>query len=186
MALLIALTGSSGAGKTTAVDYLEKIGVGQKVYLGQSVLDEINAQGLPAGPDSERRIRMEFRQRYGPGALSVLAGPQVEALLARNTNVLIDAVFEEAEHAHFQKMRARYCLLAIEANFEIRSRRLLARAVRPCSREELAARDEFERERLGTQAAMARASEKIINESSMDAFEDELVAFGRALGLSPL
>lgn len=101
MVRLIALAGPSGAGKTTAVDYLEEIGFGQKVYLGQAVLDEIGAQGLRPEPESERHVRMTFRERYGPGALSILAGPQVEALLTRGINVLIDAVFEEYQ-AEFQ------------------------------------------------------------------------------------
>jgi dephospho-CoA kinase len=85
MAYLIAVTGLSGAGKTTAVNYLQKIGAGQKIYLGQVVLAEVRSRGMPPGPDSERAVRMDFRKQHGPAALAVLAGPQIRECLNQET-----------------------------------------------------------------------------------------------------
>jgi broad-specificity NMP kinase len=58
MAYLIAVTGLSGAGKTTAIDYLQKIGVGVRIYLGQSGRND-----RPCTPSQlESRDVFEFNQ----------------------------------------------------------------------------------------------------------------------------
>jgi dephospho-CoA kinase len=184
MTFLIAVTGFSGAGKTTAINYLSDIGVGQKIYLGQVVLDEIITRGLPPGPESERLVRSEFREQYGAGALAILASKTIEAHFARNANVLVDAVFEEAEYLFLQDLCSKCAsphLLAIEADFEIRSERLATRTLRPLTRQQLADRDAFEVKNLGTQLAMTKASSRIANEGTLQSFERELQVFWRAV-----
>lgn len=179
MTFLIAVTGLSGAGKTTAVNYLKNFARAEKVYLGQFVLDEVRARGLPFGPENERTIRLDLRAHHGPGALAVLATPVVQRFLRDGIHVLLDAVFELAEYEQLKKCceNADLVLLAIEAPFDIRARRLSERAERPYTPQQLRLRDETECARLGTDKVMATAANKIINESSMQLFENQLQAF---------
>src|SRR5438067_2069119 len=102
MALLIAVTGLSGAGKTTAISWLANSGVGEKVYLGQSVLDEVRARGLPPGPQSERQVRLDLRNEFGAGILARRAVSKVKDYLDSGTNVLVDAIFEHEEYRCFE------------------------------------------------------------------------------------
>jgi dephospho-CoA kinase len=188
MAFLIAVAGLSGAGKTTAVDYLKNLGLGQKVYLGDIVLNEVRARGLAPGAENERMVRLDLRLQQGPGALAILAAATVRALLNQGANVLVDAIFEIEEYKHFQTCchNSTSVLLAIEASFETRAVRLSSRDRRPLTREELKLRDETEIARLGTGTAIADAGHRIVNEKSIEAFQDELERFWkRAIG-SPI
>jgi dephospho-CoA kinase len=179
MAFLIAVTGLSGAGKTTAIDHLKRVGVGEKVYLGQTVLNEVQARRLPPGTESEQLVRLDFRSQYGPGALAILAKDNVRALLNDGTNVLVDAVFEMEEYQHLRTCTEglRAVLLAIEASFETRSRRLLGRLNRPHTPEQLKARDKTEVTQLRTGLVMEAADHKIVNEDSLEIFYEDVELF---------
>jgi dephospho-CoA kinase len=179
MTYLIAVTGLSGAGKTTAIDCLQKIGIGVKVYLGQAVLDAVISRGLPSGPESEREVRSDFRKQHGSGALAVLAGPQIRQHLGQNTNVLLDAIFDEQEYTFVRDLcsgTTSFALVSIEANFITRSRRLITRNDRPCAPNQLQTRDAFELNQLGIKKVFDRATFKVINEAGLDEFEAQLRA----------
>jgi dephospho-CoA kinase len=90
MALLIAVAGWSGSGKTTAIDHLSKIGAGEKIYIGEAVLDEIHARGMAPGPVSEQLVRLNLREQHGRGALALRAIPSVKEHL--------DLIFPEADN----------------------------------------------------------------------------------------
>ena len=189
MAFLIAVSGLSGAGKTTAVDHLKKLGLGEKVYLGDTVLDEVRARGLWPNSENERLVRLSLRSERGRGALATLAAPTVLALLRKGVNVLVDAIFEIEEYRHLETCceNSTPVLLAIEASFETRAHRLRLRVERPLTREELRIRDETEIDRLGTGAVMAGARYKIVNERSIRSFQIDLEQFwktttGSAIG----
>jgi dephospho-CoA kinase len=187
MAFLIAVAGLSGAGKTTAIDHFKSLGLGQKVYLGDTVLNEVRARGLSPGPENERLVRLDFRSQHGPGALAVLAAPTIKALLNGSVNVLVDAIFEIEEYKHLQTCceSSTPVLLAIEASFETRARRLRLRAERPLTPEELKVRDNTEIATLGTGTAIAGAHYKIVNEGAIQDFQNDLERFWtRATGFS--
>jgi dephospho-CoA kinase len=182
MPLLIALAGLSGAGKTTAADYYRDAGLAEKVYLGDVVLNEVRTRGLPVAPDTERVVRLELRAKHGAAILAIRLAPDIKAFLSRGLNVVIDAVFQNAEYECLQNCCSdndSSILLAMEACFEIRSQRLLARAQRPCTPEELKRRDDLERQRLETDIAISRAQHRIVNEGSINAFHNELNTFWR-------
>ena len=181
MPFLIAVAGLSGAGKTTAIDYLTNFAGGQKVYLGDTVLNEVRARGLPATPENERSVRLDIRLQRGPGALAVLAAPIIQTLLKDGINVLVDAIFEIEEYQHLQTRceNSTPVLLGIEASFAVRAHRLRSRAERPLTRDQLKARDNTEATKLGTRSVIAGARYKIVNEGSMQAFHKELERFWR-------
>ncbi|QIG95935.1 hypothetical protein [Bradyrhizobium sp. 6(2017)] len=64
MTRLIAVTGYSGAGKTTAIELIAKLCPSAVLYVGQLVGDEILRRQLPPGPESERTVRLELRKEY--------------------------------------------------------------------------------------------------------------------------
>jgi dephospho-CoA kinase len=184
MAYLIAVTGLSGAGKTTAIDYLQKIGVGARIYLGQAILDAVIARGLPIGPENEKEVRLDLRRRHGPAFLAILASPQIHQHLNQYTNVLIDAIFNEEEYSFMQGIcskTASFRLIAIEADFATRSQRLIRRQDRPCTARQLETRDAFELNQLGIGKVIDLANFKVINESGLDEFELQLRALWSAI-----
>jgi dephospho-CoA kinase len=181
MALLIAVAGHSGAGKTTAVRYLNEICGGEVVYLGAAILCMIQERRLPETRESERILRLEVRQQHGPAALAMLEADRVERLLKAGSPVIIDAVFSPAE---LNLLRARapensIFLLGILASFSTRSQRLARRSCRPLTANEVAMRDRTELETLGTGEVLANATHKLTNEGSLHDFQNALATIAR-------
>jgi dephospho-CoA kinase len=175
MARLIAVTGFSGAGKTTAVNFLAGAIGGQKIYIGQLVLNEIEIRGLPQGPTSEQVVRLDLRRKYGGAGLAVLATPRIQQSLRANENVFLDAVLSMEELNHYRK----YCdgsleLTSILTSFDIRAERLSKRLERKLSRDELLTRDDLEVVTLRTDQVIAAANTPLLNERSIVDFEEDL------------
>jgi dephospho-CoA kinase len=175
MGRLIAVTGFSGAGKTTAVQLLEDAGIGRRIYAGQIVLDEIAARGLPQGRDSENVIQLELRQEHGPLALAVLVTPQIMQHLESGSSVLLDAILSAAELGHYREVcKNRFTLLAILASFEVRAKRLEIRENKKSTAEQLQARDRNESQSLGIKDVIGAADHQLMNEGSLRDFEKQL------------
>jgi dephospho-CoA kinase len=175
MARLIAVTGFSGAGKTTAINFLASAIGGQKVYVGQLVLDEIAIRGISQGPESEQIVRLDLRQKYGRAGLAVLATPRIQQSLKANENVFLDAILsmEELNHCR-QHCDGSLELVSILTSFDIRAERLSSRAERKLSRDELLNRDDLEVLTLRTDQVIAAATTPLVNERSIIDFEDDL------------
>lgn len=179
MALLIGVSGLSGAGKTTAVTHLEGLSSGQAIYLGGMVLEEVEARGLSPSSENEQAIRDEIRRQHGPAALAVLARARVEGHLKSGVNVIVDAIFVIEEYRNLQRCNGNFnsVLLAIEASFETRCHRVRSRDQRRLTRQELKVRDEYEIATLRTGEVIAEADCTIVNEGSIQAFQEDLKRF---------
>lgn len=179
MTFLISLAGLSGAGKTTAITHFESLGLGQRVYLGEEVLKEINIRGLERSPANERSIRLSLREMQGASVLAVRATPLIGDILATGTNVFVDAIFDIEEYQHLQASfrECRTILLSVVASYETRSVRLISRLERPLTPQELKLRDEVELSRLRTGSVIDRADHKIDNEGTLLAFQQDLEKF---------
>jgi dephospho-CoA kinase len=178
MPKLFAVTGFSGAGKTTAIDFLRNEKLGRKIYVGKFILDELERRGLPQCAESEKNVRLELRQEHGPAFFAVLANTQIETAFAANENVLLDAVLSMEELNYYRA----HCggavqLVAISTSFEVRATRLENRTERKLSRDDLLKRDNFETLTLGTTKVMAAAHSTLPNEGSMIEFEKRLREF---------
>ena len=183
MAVLIALAGLSGAGKTTAIAHFESLGLGQRAYLGEEVLKEVNSRGLARNPGNERSVRLSLRETEGPAVLAVRATPLIQSILAVGTDVFVDRIFdfEEYEYLKASFTDCTLILLGIIANFEIRSLQLASRLERPLSSEDLKVRDDSELSRLGTGCVVDLADHKIRNEGTLAALQHALEQFWKTV-----
>ncbi len=175
--MLVAFAGFGGAGKTTAIDYLERQRLGRRVYLGDAVLHEIKRRALVRTPEVERLIRLELRASRGPSALADLQASHIAELIRSGESVLVDAIFKEEEYTALQRCgQDRSVLIAIDASFEIRAERLSDRPDRAYTPAELKQRDETEKGQLGTLSVLAAAQYTISNERSLSEFYAELMS----------
>lgn len=176
---LIGVAGLAGAGKSTAVKYLSELTGGPFFYLGQTVIDELFARRLPRTPENERQVRIKLRSEKGRGAFAIPYVGKVIASVANGIPVFVDAIFTQEE---FDLLASRVPsgsahLLAINASFATRARRLAGRPVSPLNADELMKRDKTELEELGTGAVMAAAEHIIRNEETLDEFYRRLAEF---------
>lgn len=181
--MLIAVAGFSGAGKTSAIRYLAARGVGEIIYAGQMVLDEVVQRGLELCPENEKVVRTAMRQEEGHNILA----KRVVARLARHPldeRILLDAIYlpEEDECYRTDLQTRRLVTLSIETSFETRVERLASRPDRPCSRADLEKRDRHEREELGLERLVAGADFRLPNEGTMMDFETALDALAKNEG----
>jgi dephospho-CoA kinase len=175
----VGVVGYSGSGKTTAVDYLVEQTRGERIYLGDIVLRQVRERGLPEGPESERKVRLDLRAEKGPAALAHLYADDLVKHLENGVPVFIDAIFTSEELKFLRSRVPTYParLLAINASFDVRSSRVANRGKRPLTPDELLKRDDTERNELKTNAVIAGADYKISNEQTFEDFYSELADF---------
>ncbi|MGA9157891.1 MAG: AAA family ATPase [Candidatus Sulfotelmatobacter sp.] len=175
----VGVTGLSGSGKTTAVEYLSRLTSGRILYLGQTVLDEVRARGLSETRDNERHVRIDLRRERGPAALAIPHVNWVAECVENGMPIFVDAIFNQEEfNVLAYRIPSGFArLLAIDASLAIRSARLACRPERPFNVDELRERDKTELEKLGTAAVMAAAEHTIRNEETLDEFYRRLAAF---------
>lgn len=167
--MIVAFAGFGGAGKTTAIQYLQTRGLGTRVYLGQAVHDEIAHLGLEPGADAELRVRMELRAHGGASVFVDLRAPHIEQLIRQGECPLIDAIFKPEEYARILTCgQDKTVLIGIDASFATRSKRVQVRDNRSLSAEELLARDRKEQGDLGTRDVLRSANFTISNEGSLE------------------
>jgi dephospho-CoA kinase len=175
----VGVTGLAGAGKTTAIGHLKNLTGGQVIYLGQTVLDEVCARGLPETRENERLVRIDLRRDKGPAALAIPCIDLVAECFRKGIPAFIDAILTQGEFDVLASCvpSGSAHLLAIEASFDIRSTRLASRPKRPLNGDELQARDKTEIEGLGTGAVIEAAEHTVRNEETLDEFYLRLTAF---------
>ena len=176
---LVGVAGLAGAGKTTAAKYLSNLKGGRYFYLGQTVLDEVRARGLPETRESERQVRIDLRSEKGRAALAIPYADEVAESLKNGIPALVDAIFNREE---FDLLRSRFPngparVLAIDASFATRQARLARRSERTFSADELRERENTELKQLATDAVIASADYTIRNEQTFEEFYRRLAEF---------
>lgn len=180
--MLIALSGLAGAGKTTAIAELERLGVGARVYVGAFVTSEVEARGLPATPACEKKVREDLRNNEGMDALARRALPTIQGMLSAGRVALIDAIYCVEERDFYQQHLGEHLTcLAVQTSAANRAARLSARNLRPLSPADLAARDRYELDRLGIAAVLEGAEHRLANDGSLDDLEQALRGFATLL-----
>jgi dephospho-CoA kinase len=175
MPRIVAITGYTGAGKSTAVNFCENLGFGRRVYVGQFVVDAVVAKGWAVNPENEKLIRLALREKHGPAYLAILATPLIEGLLKAGMNVLIDAVLSIEElRFYLERFGIQFQVVRIRASFETRVSRLAERGTRAMNENQIRERDELEVVHLQTNLVQDAASETVDNDYSLDDFHDAL------------
>jgi dephospho-CoA kinase len=121
---IIGITGTLGAGKGTIVDYLVK----NKGFAHYSVraylIGEIELKGMPVNRDSMVSVANELRAAHGSSYI-------IEELykIARNhqQNCVIESIRTPGE-AESLSHKGNFCLIAVDADPEIRYQRISLRA----------------------------------------------------------
>jgi dephospho-CoA kinase len=185
MPKLLGVTGYSGAGKTSAIEYLAARSGANRIYVGQLVADEVIARGLPPGADSEKTIRIGLRDLHGMAGLAVLVTPAIRANFALGRSVLIDAICSLEEMNYYREtFDATAVLAAILAPFDARADRVAVRYEKTMTREKLLERDALEKAVLRTDLAIEAASIKISNDRDLPEFHNQLDTY--ICGLIPI
>lgn len=167
---IVSIVGMPGSGKTTVADYFAKHNFAY-LRFGQIVIDEIKKRKLKLNEKNEKKIREEFRKKYGMAALAKLSIPKIDELL-KKSNVVIDGLYSWSEYKLMkEKYKERMYVVAVFAPPKLRYQRLLKRKVkgdskkrfRVLSKEEAKMRDFSEIENLEKGGPIAMADFTILN-----------------------
>ncbi len=193
----IAIVGMPGSGKSIVADYLkEKYNFGF-VRFGQITLDEVTKRWGKDGvnEEHERKVREEFRQRYGMEAFAILNLPKFDKVLSSN-NLVGDGLYSWEEYKFLKdRYKDRLIVVAVVAGRELRHMRLAHRDIgiddpklrfRSFSNKEAISRDYSQIENLHQGGPIAEADYYIINETTLDNLYkqiEEMIDWAKKRGL---
>jgi dephospho-CoA kinase len=118
---VVAVSGFAGTGKTTAVNHMIQILRGERIYLGDVVLDEVARCGLECTRANEHAARKKLRAEGGLAVMVRAREECIKGLLAAGSVVLVDAVLNPDELEHLRSV-ARPCpltLIGLRASLEV-------------------------------------------------------------------
>ncbi len=120
--MIIGITGTIGAGKGTAVEYLMQTKGFAHYSVRDFLMEEIDRQGLPRDRDSMREVGNALRLTHSPSYLMEVAHAKA---LADGGDALIESV-RAIKEAEFLKANGAF-LLAVDADRKVRYERIHAR-----------------------------------------------------------
>ena len=168
---IIAVVGMAGSGKSEAIKYLQEKFGWPKIYFGKYTFERIEKEGLETNYQNEKLIREKIRNELGMGAYAKLALPEINELLRKNDNILIESLYSWKEYKILkEEFGDKFRVMAIHASPDVRIQRLFARKnERPMKDEdEFITRDYSEIENTDKGGPIARADYNIINEISLE------------------
>jgi len=177
---VVCIVGMAGSGKSIVSDELVKQGFAF-LRFGQITLDEIKEKGLELNEKNEKKIREDFRQKYGMGAFATLNIPKLNKLL-KKSNVVVDGLYSWSEYKILKKKYGDVMyILAVYAPPKTRYKRLSNRSIendsnqrfRSFSEEEAKSRDYSELENIEKGGPIAMSSFTIINTGTIDELEED-------------
>ena len=164
---ILALVGMPGAGKSTVAGWFLERGI-HTIRLGEVVVRELTAMGLPLTPVSEELVRQQLRQRYGKAVLASRTARQIIQQGEPTSLFVLDGLYSLTEYLFFRRVfRNRFGVLAVHASPSIRHSRLASRKVRPLTPREAYRRDLSELRNLEKGGPIALADLLVVNESNL-------------------
>ena len=171
------MTGFTGAGKSTAIDCVVNAGIGERVYLGQIVLDAIAGRGLDNTGENQRLVRTELRQIHGEDYLFAASCPRIDAFLSNGRIAMVDAVLSAVENSYLrQRYPEAYRLVHVQAPLAMRAERLLERSLGKTNLDDVMKRDQLEREKLEIEVVFNCADLRIDNDGTYAQLLERLMA----------
>ncbi|HVV39427.1 MAG TPA: AAA family ATPase [Candidatus Paceibacterota bacterium] len=175
--MIIGVTGTLGAGKTTVANYLKSKGF-KHYSVREFIAEEVTRRGLVINRDSLVNVANELRTAHGPEYIVASLGKRAAQ---EGGNAVIESIRAVGE-AEEVKKEGGY-LLAVSANPRLRYERarLESSATTPGSFEEFITQEEREMHstdpaKQNIAAVMLRADYQILNNSTMGDLENQIDA----------
>ncbi len=166
---ILAFVGLSGAGKSSAVDYLTDKKY-PKVYFGGVVLKAMDEAGLEHTAENERVFRENLRAREGKDFVVNRIITQINDLIeAGQKRIVADGLYTWTEYKIMKRAYGRNLhVVAVVAPKHLRHHRLSKRPVRPLTDAEANERDWAEIENLEKGGPIAIADYFLHNTHDLD------------------
>ncbi|MFB6185003.1 MAG: AAA family ATPase [Haloarculaceae archaeon] len=172
---VIGIVGLPGSGKSEAAAVATAEGV-PVVTMGDVIRAACRDRGLDPASD-HGTVAKALREEHGPAAIAERSLPIIEEKLADSETVLVDGIRSDVEVERFvEAFGEDFLLVAVEAPFETRARRLDLRgrdAGADEGGESLAERDERERG-FGMDDAIEMADVTVDNTGSLESFQSTI------------
>lgn len=177
---ILAFVGLTGSGKSTAVKHFTDKGF-PKVYFGGVILDAMKAANIEHTEENEKRFREEYREINGKDAVAKKIVEQIRHLAdAGQHRIIADGIYTWTEYKILKhEFPGELVLAATVAPRHLRYHRLNNRPVRPLTSSEAYDRDVAEIENLEKGGPIAIADHFIINDGSVERFDEQLDALAR-------
>ncbi|WP_255198381.1 AAA family ATPase [Halorarius litoreus] len=169
---VIGTVGLPGSGKGEFATVAREQGV-PVVTMGDVIREECRKRGLDPA-DHHGEIAQALREEDGPLAIAERSIPMIRAALDDSETVLVDGLRSGDELDRFyDEFGDDFTLVAIEAPFEERAKRIETRGRDNTAEETLRDRDERELG-FGMGEAMERADVRIENDGTLDEFRTQV------------
>lgn len=184
---ILAFVGLTGSGKSTAVEHFTTKGY-PKVYFGGVVLSAMDEAGIEHTAENERIFREKLREEHGKDVIVNKIVEQIQNLAnAGQKRIIADGLYTWTEYKILKKaFPGELVTAATVASRRLRYRRLAERPIRPLTSNEAYERDQAEIENLEKGGPIAIADHFIINDGSLDHFNDQLDELAEETGFISL
>ena len=170
---LIAIVGMPGSGKSVAADFFHSKGI-PVLRFGDQTDIGLAEHNLVRNEKNERWYRELIRKELGMAAMAIKIEPRIEKAAQESKNIVLDGLYSWEEYKYLKEKYPTLSLLCIYASPRVRHERLAMRSVRPLTTGEAKARDVAEIENLNKGGPIAVADVLVSNESSEDAYIQQL------------
>ncbi len=144
-----------------------------KIRFGDITDQEIKKRNLELNEKNERYIRELLRKEHGMAAYAKLNLPRIESAL-KQSDVVIDGLYSWEEYSLLKAYyKENFWVVAVWASPGERYARLTSRTDRGLTPDEAAQRDRAEIENINKGGPIAMADFTVINDSSLQALEEE-------------
>ncbi|MBI2617365.1 AAA family ATPase [Candidatus Gottesmanbacteria bacterium] len=159
---ILVLAGLPGSGKSFAADFFLEKGI-PVVQMGKVTQEELKKRGLSQSPQHEAKIRIMLRKQYGLAIYAKRVLPIIKDFLKTHRIVIVDGVRSKFETDFFKTHLPHVVILYLEADEQIRYKRLKERKSRSHSYTEARERDSYEWSQLGLETIKLNADFVIKN-----------------------
>ncbi len=174
-AIITALVGMCGTGKSVVAEFIETQYQFSPIYFGGFVLAEVKRRNLEINSTNEKIVREDLRAQHGIDVMAKLAEGEIDTALAQGAQVSIDGLYSFSEYTYLkQKYGDQLVLLAVHSAKKLRYQRLGIREVRPLTPQQVDERDYFEIKNIEKAGPIAIADYHILNNGTIPELEHQI------------